>query len=180
MDAEELGILCSVLAGGRDWSSIKHRGAVICVLLRLQGAGERGNHPANPLPSEPEHLQGWDGKDVANLPCPTNPLFSECHLWHLEAPQEIRQSWKSLRLLRYLSREATYLVPRLERGCSSWNSREDAVGLVGHLPLCHHPGESGRPGCLSNQLRAMHCAQYGLILQRVSLLGCTVPGARRS
>lgn len=153
---------------------------MICVLLRLQGAGERGKYLANSLPSGPEHLQGWNGEDVANLPCPTHPLFSEHHFWHLEAPQETGQSWKSLRFLRYLSREAAYVVHRLKRGCSSWNPREDAVGPVGHLPLCHHPGQFGVPGCLCSQLRATHWTQYGLILQQVSLLSYAMPGARRS
>lgn len=82
-DAEELGVLGSALAGGRDWSSIKQRGAVNCVLSCLQGAGERGNHPANPLLSKPEHPQGWDGEDAATL---LHHLSSRHHLWFLQPP----------------------------------------------------------------------------------------------
>lgn len=181
MDAQELGMLGSALAGGRDWSSIKQRGAVTCVLSRLQGAVERGNHPANPLPSESEHLQGWGGEDAATL----MHHLSGHHLWLLQAP---RDSWKPLGFLRHPSMEATYPVPRLAKGCGSWRQRGDAVGLVGCLPPCHHPGGSRMPGARSPmthrplciQLRAMHWAQYGLILQRVSLLCCAVPGAGRS
>lgn len=83
MDAEELGTLSSTLAGGWDWSSIKQRGAVTCVLSCLKGAGERGNHSANPLPSEAEHLQGWGGC----CQC-LHHLFSRHPLWFLQPPRD--------------------------------------------------------------------------------------------
>lgn len=82
MDAEELGMLSSALAGGRDCSSIKQRGAVTCVLSCLKQAGKRENHSTNPLPSEPEHLQGWGGKGLAAS------YFSSHHLWFLQSPRD--------------------------------------------------------------------------------------------
>lgn len=82
---QKMGMLGSALAGGRDWSSIKQRGAVTRVLSCLQGAGERGNHPANPLLSESEHLQVWGGEDVATL---LHHLFSRHHLWLLQPPRD--------------------------------------------------------------------------------------------
>lgn len=56
-----------------------------CVLLCLQGVGKRGNHPANPLPSKPEHLQSWDGEDAATL---LLHLFSRHHVWLLQSPRD--------------------------------------------------------------------------------------------
>lgn len=93
-------------------ASIKQRGAVICVLSCLKQAGKRGNRSIKPLPSEPEHLQGWGGKDVAIVCiifCPgiTSGFYN---------PQEIGQSWKPLGYLRHSSREATYAVPSLATG----------------------------------------------------------------
>lgn len=75
-------MLSSALAGGRDCSSIKQRGAVTCVLSCLKQAGKRGNHSTNPLPSEPEHLQGWGGKGLAAS------YFSSHHLWFLQSPRD--------------------------------------------------------------------------------------------
>lgn len=115
MDAEELGTLSSALAGGRDWSSIKQRGAVTCVLSCLKGPGKRGSHSANPLPSQPEHLQGWGGKGVASV-CITSGSYN---------PQETGQSWKPLGYLRHPFKEATNAVlrlPGLQQG-SNWLCR---------------------------------------------------------
>lgn len=185
MDAEELGVLGSALAGGRDWSSIKRRGAVnVCPLASAVGWRE-GKPPSK---SPPIQARAPARAGVRRMRPPCLITFSPGITSSSYRPQEIGQSWKPLGFLRHPSRETTCPVPRLARGCGSWRQRRDAVGLVGCLPPQHHPGESGMPGARSlvthraqcNQLGAMHWAQHGLILPWVSLWGCAVPGLRKS
>ena len=189
MDAEELGVLGSALAGGRDWSSIKQRGAVTCVLSCLQGSGERGNHPVNPLPSEPEHLQGWDGEDAATL---LHHLFSRHCLWLLQPPRD-RAELETSGLLE-TPLEGSHIpcsqagkgMWQLEakRRCS-WPGGKSATllsrrGIWDARSRISHDSQSPSSVLKCNQLGAMHWAQHGLILQRVSLLGCAVPGSGKS
>lgn len=157
MDAEELGMLSSTLAGGWDWSSIKQRGAVTCVLSCLKGAGERGNHSANPLPSEPEHLQGWGGKDVASACIAFSPgIPSGSH-----SSQETGQSWKPLGYLKHPFGEVTYTVLRLPglqqrskwlfKGSHATTQTMEGVAIP-HLLSLHAPEHS------SSQIWGLHAA----------------------
>lgn len=157
MDAEELGTLSSTLAGEWDWSSIKQRGAVTCVLSCLKGAGERGNHSANPLPSEPEHLQGWGGKDVTSACITFSPgIPSGSH-----SPQETGQSWKPLGYLKHPFGEVTYTVLRLPglqqrskwlfKGSHATTQTMEGVAIP-HLLSLHAPEHS------SSQIWGLHAA----------------------
>lgn len=168
MDAQELGTLSSALAGGWGWCSIKQRGAVTCVLSCLKGAGERGNHSANPLPSEPEHLQGWGGKDVAVVCI----IFSPGVTSSSYNPQERGQSWKPLGYLRLPFRKATYAVlglPGLPQGSNqlcrgSHTAPQPMEGVVSpHLFSLHAPDHN------SSHIWGLHAAPSAALQGLVTL-----------
>lgn len=174
MDAQELGTLSSALSGGWGWCSIKQRGAVTCVLSCLKGAGERGNHSANPLPSEPEHLQG--GKDVATVciiffPGVTSGSYN---------PQERGQSRKPLGYLRLPFRKATYAVlrlPGLQQGsnllCRGGHATPQPMEgvVIPHLLSLHVPDPS------SSHIWGLHAAPSASLQGLVTLtaLAASVP-----